>query len=523
MPITRRGLLRASVAASSVAFALAVPARRLSAQTRPTLPIPPMLKADADGVIALTAQTGTIRFLPGVETPTYGYNGDYLGPAIRVRRGETATFRVTNALGEDISTHWHGLKIPGKDDGSPYSLIKPGQTVDVRFTIAQPAATCWYHPHVYPTTAELVIKGLAGLFVIDDEEADALPLPSNWGVDDIPLVLQDRRFNADGTVFHRFNLAAVTTGYVGDTMLVNGAAYPVARAARGWVRLRLLNGSNARGYRLAASDNRTLYVIASDGGLLSEPVAVSELPIQAGERYEVLVDCRDGRAFDLMTLPVTQMAMALPPFDTPLAILTIDPTGAEGTGAMPDSLVALPPLVADLPPARFTLEMGMNLDKQGMGAFRDAGLMEMMASGSADPAIVERVRALLYDGPALSLEEQLSANAINGQPFKMGAVPYSTVTGRDERWIISEGTDRMLHPVHIHGCQFRILSLGGKPPPAHMAGWKDMAPISNGQRCEIQIRFDHPAPKATPFMAHCHNLEHEDSGMMTDVSVEEAG
>src|SRR5262249_29635722 len=154
------------------------------------------------------------------------------------------------------------------------------------------------------STAQEVIKGLAGLLIVDDEEAGRLPLPSRWGIDDIPLVLQDRRFTPDGQFFDRMNVITVTNGYVGDVALVNGARYPEARTARGWIRLRILNGSNARSYKLGVSDGRSVYVIASDGGLLANPVERKELLIHAGERFEALVDGRDGRAFDVVTLPV---------------------------------------------------------------------------------------------------------------------------------------------------------------------------------------------------------------------------
>jgi cuproxidase len=514
---SRRGFLSvAATLAASSGIAVTWP---VHASDRTALPIPPELKVDAKGEIYLRAQPGEQRFLPGLSTPTYGINGPFLGPAIRVRRGDKVQMKVTNGLKEDITMHWHGLKIPGDVDGSPYNAIVPGATWEPTLSIDQPAGTCWFHPHYYPTTAELVIMGLAGLFLIDDEESDALGLPSQWGVDDIPLILQDRRFNADGSFFHRFNMVAVTTGYVGDTMLVNGVPYPEARTARGWLRLRLLNGSNARSYRLALSDKRPMFVVASDGGLLSEPVELTELMIYAGERYEVLVDARNGTPFDLVTHPVDQVAMNLPPFDAPLGLTTFRPDGADGDGTLPDALVTLPPLVGDLPPARRNLVMGMALDDEGMGLLKSAGLMKMNMSKKTDPEVVKAVNKLIAEGPALSLEKQLSANTVDGVPFKLGVVPFGTAQNTDQRWIISEGSDQMLHPVHIHGCQFRILSLGGKAPPPHMVGWKDIAPIEKGGTCEIQIRFEHPAPKESAFMAHCHILEHEDSGMMTNFTV----
>ena len=160
--------------------------------------------------------------------------------------------------------------------------------------------------------------------------------------------------------------------------------------------------------------------------------------------------------------------------------------------------------------------MNMNLDDEGMKLLAEAGLMEMNKSGKTDPDTVAKVRAVLYDGPTLTHAQQLAANAINGEPFVLGKVPYNAPINTNLRWRLSEGDDRMLHPVHIHGCQFRILSISGKGPPPHMRGWKDIAPVEKGGNCEIQISFRHPAPKDYPFMVHCHILEHEDSGMMTD-------
>ena len=200
--------------------------------------------------------------------------------------------------------------------------------------------------------------GLAGLLIVDDEEADRLPLPTRWGIDDIPLIIQDRRFIPDGQFFDRMNAIAVTNGYVGDIALVNGAHYPEARTARGWLRLRILNGSNARSYSLAVSDGRTLYVIASDGGLLASPVELKQLTIHVGERFEVLVDGRDGSAFDVVTLPWRSDMMRLPPFDRRCRWSRSGLTVRMGRGSSLH-LATLPPLPSEPPPVSQQLVMNM--------------------------------------------------------------------------------------------------------------------------------------------------------------------
>ncbi len=489
------------------------------ATARPSLPIPLELRADAAGTIKLDAQTGAMRFLGDRETATYGINGPYLGPALRLRRGETATVQVINNVPENITMHWHGLIIPGSADGGPHQVIAPGKSWRTRLSVNQPAATLWFHPHYYPSTARLVIKGLAGLLIVDDEESGRLPLPSRWGVDDIPLIIQDRRFTPDGRLFDRMNAIAVTNGYVGDIALVNGALYPEARTTRGWIRLRILNGSNARGYKLGVSDNRSFYVIASDGGLLASPVELKELSIHAGERFEILVDGRDGRAFDVVALPVAQGIMRLPPFDGPLPLVTIRPDGADGAGRLPSSLAVLPALPRQLPPVSQELAMNMFHDMRGMMPLQQAGLPAMIQSGKTDPAVVARVADLIVGDPALSQAEQLSSNGVNRKPFSLERIDFTAARDKDLRWRILEGRDRMAHPVHIHGCQFRIISRDGKPPEPERAGWKDVAPISNAGVTEILVRFPYSASRDDPYMAHCHILEHEDSGMMAQFTV----
>jgi blue copper oxidase len=143
----------------------------------------------------------------------------------------------------------------------------------------------------------------------------------------------------------------------------------------------------------------------------------------------------------------------------------------------------------------------------------------MIGSGKTDPAVVARVVDLIVNDPALPEKEQLSSNGVNGHAFALETINFSAARNQDLRWRIAEGGDVMLHPVHIHGCQFRIVSHDGKPPPPELAGWKDVAPISKGGVSEILVRFPHEATRDDPYMAHCHILEHEDSGMMAQFTV----
>jgi blue copper oxidase len=530
-------LSRRSVLAAGTAFALCPPPAVAQGTVRTALPIPRELAPDANGEIVFAARVGEMEFSPGCRTPTYGYNGAYLGPALRLRRGRTVTVGFTNGLPEATTVHWHGLIIPGDADGGPHNPVPAGGHWRPKLSVDQPAATLWFHPHFYPTTTTQVTRGLAGLVIVDDEESDQLGLPSRWGVDDVPLIIQDRRFREDGRFFDVMNLTAITFGYVGNVPLVNGVRYPEAKTARGWVRLRLLDGSNARSYVLRASDDRALFVIASDGGLLETPVGMKQITLHAGERFEVLVDCRSGTPFDLVALPVGAPVMRLPPFDRPLPLVTIRPDGAAGTGSLPDALVKLPPIPAALPAVSQKLVMNMFRDREGMKAMMEAGLgMSMgaphtmaMAGGKSmgagmggrlDPAVVGRATKLIEDQPRLSPAEQLSANGVNGKPFALTAPPdFTARRATDLRWRISEGDDRMPHPVHIHGCQFRIVSQNGQKPEPYRAGWKDIAPVSDGGFSEILLRFPHAAAAEAPYMAHCHILEHEDSGMMAQFTV----
>lgn len=518
--------------------------RSVLAAGHPALPVPPLLTPDATSRIRLDIMAGRTQFAGNLAT-TYGYNGSLLGPAIKLKRGKKVTVNMVNNLPEETTVHWHGLEVPGSVDGGPQGIIQPGTTRSVTFTPDQRAATCWFHPHQHGQTGRQVAMGLSGLVLIDDVDSGRLRLPAQWGTDDVPLIIQDKRFNAQGQIDYQLDLMSAAVGWFGDTLICNGALYPQHACPRGWLRLRLLNGCNARSLNIAASDHRPLYVVASDGGFLSEPVKMDTLEILMGERFEVLVDASDGKPFDIVTLPVQQMGMTLAPFDSPVPVVRIQPLTVPASGELPDRLVDLPalPETQGVRQRHFHLMMDPRLDRLGMQALMDKYGMPAMAGmnhaggdhanmqpaagkgdmdhGSMHHSGMEQEPASHSSMPAAGGDAPFDfhhANMINGRPFKMNTLAFSVPRGNLEKWIISGVGDMMLHPFHIHGTQFRIVSENGKPVAAHRQGWKDTVKVEGGIS-EVLVRFDHPASKEEAYMAHCHLLEHEDTGMMMGFGV----
>ncbi|MDM2819933.1 multicopper oxidase CueO [Citrobacter sp. Cpo100] len=536
----RRDFLKYSVALG-VALALPLWSRSVFAADRPALPIPDLLTADASNRMQLVVQAGKSSFA-GKTATTWGYNGNLLGPAVKLNKGQSVTVDIHNQLAEETTLHWHGLEIPGEVDGGPQGIIPAGGKRSVTFTPDQRAATCWFHPHQHGKTGRQVAMGLAGLVLIEDEEIRKLMLPKQWGIDDVPVIIQDKQFSADGQVDYQLDIMTAAVGWFGDTLLTNGAIYPQHAAPRGWLRLRLLNGCNARSLNIAASDNRPLYVIASDGGLLAEPVKVTELPMLMGERFEVLVDVSDGKAFDLVTLPVSQMGMAIAPFDKPHPVMRVQPLLITASGTLPDSLTSMPslPSLEGLTVRKLQLSMDPMLDMMGMQmlmkkyggqamAGMDHGKMmghmnnDNMGHGNMNHGNMNHGEmGNMQHGDMGNMKHGTfdfhNANRINGQAFDMNKPMFAAAKGQHERWVISGQGDMMLHPFHIHGTQFRILSENGKAPAAHRAGWKDTVRVEGGVS-EVLVKFDHDAPKEHAYMAHCHLLEHEDTGMMLGFTV----
>jgi len=244
-----------------------MPHRLWAQQGDRALQMLPVLDATTGGRVDLVASAGLTRFAGGEASRTIGYNGSYLGPLVRVGRGELPTV-VENRLDEPITTHWHGLMVRGELDGGPHSLIQPGERWDIVLPINQPPATLWYHSHVHGRTAPQVYSGLAGVLQVVDGEDEARGLPTSYGTDDLTLVIQDRRFDGAGRLVYDPVMPDIMHGFSGDTILVNGQIGRTAAVPSGIVRLRLLNASNGRIYPLSLASGREMHLIATDAGYL---------------------------------------------------------------------------------------------------------------------------------------------------------------------------------------------------------------------------------------------------------------
>lgn len=257
---------------------------------------------DGRRVFDLTVQAGETDLGQDVATRTLGVNQSYLGPTLRMNRGEQVQVDVTNRLVELTTMHWHGMHLPARMDGGPHQPIRPGETRQPTWQVDQPAASLWYHPHLHGSTGEQVGRGVAGMILIDDEDNDDLDLPSNYGVDDVPVLIQDAAFD-DGGQLDLSPRAMSNVGVIGDTVLANGTPNAYHQVTTESVRLRLLNASAARVYGLELFDtngsSRPFDLIGTDGGLLESPVPVDRLRLSPGERAEVIVSMAPGQVSTL--------------------------------------------------------------------------------------------------------------------------------------------------------------------------------------------------------------------------------
>ncbi len=451
--------------------------------------------------------------LAGATTPTLGYSQPYLGPTLRVSRGSIARPKVLNRLSQPVTTHWHGLHVPAIVDGGPKLEIAPGASWDPELLIDQPACTAWYHSHVHHRTAQQVYQGLAGMIIVDDPGAPDPGLPKTHGVDDLPLVIQDRAFDSDGHLAYSSRRHTMMHGFKGDTVLVNGAVTPKASVPAGLVRLRLLNGSNARIYHLRFADDRTFHQVASDGGLLPKPVALTSLRLSPAERVEIIVDFSNASPVSLLSGPDGNTMMG---------------GGMMGRGMMGGGSDN-PPQAAGGTEGEFdVMSFAPDRNKPAAVSTLPAALAGAPTPNLGDPVRTRRLSLDMHGGGmgrgsmgggmrggGMRGGGMMGELAINGRAFDIDRVDQELKRGETERWVVS--ANMMAHPFHVHATSFQVMSQNGQSVPYETMGLKDVVLVQG--EAEILVRVDQPASDAVPFLYHCHILEHEDGGMMGQFTV----
>jgi blue copper oxidase len=445
------------------------------------LKIPPVLEPRVDGagrkVFDLHLQQGTSKLLAGQPTQTWGANGPYLGPTVRATRGDQVVMNVANDLPEPTTIHWHGMHLPAAADGGPHQLIQPGSTWSPSWRIDQPAATLWYHPHPHGLTEDHVYRGVAGLFLLDDPQAAALSLPGRYGVDDIPIILQDKRFDRNGNLdFGQSPFSPI--GRLGDQLLVNGTSDPHLNITSQRVRLRLLNASTARVYHLGFADDRPFELIGTDGGLLERPHSTTRVPLSPGERAEIVAAFQPGERAVLRSFPPD---LGTDPFQGRFA-------GADDTFDLLQLRAG--PTLTPSPPVPDRLARHQHLDQ----------------------AEAVTTRRLELNG----------SSRINDRRMDLGRIDQTVTVDTTEVWEVANRSGTP-HNFHVHGVQFKVASYLGGPPPPNLAGWKDTVFIPPGATVQLVVRFPGYADPDVPYMFHCHLLQHEDNGMMGQFVVVQPG
>ncbi|MGR6922218.1 multicopper oxidase family protein [[Actinomadura] parvosata] len=447
------------------------------------LPIPKVARPVRPGRYEVTQRVAAVEILPGLRTEVWGYGGTFPGPTFELRRGTPAVLRVRNELPVPTSTHLHGGVNPPGSDGYPTDLVVPAGHAaphghpgeahhpvvkDYRYPVEQRAATLWYHDHRMDFTAPQVWRGLAGMVLVRDEEEDALPLPR--GERELPLMICDRSFEADGS-FRYPNVhgghehahaldPAFMEGVEGDVILVNGAPWPVAEVTATRHRLRLVNASNARRYRLRLSPGGRFTQVGSDAGLLAAPVAHDTITMAPGERFDVVVDFSAYPPGSAVTLLNT---LAGGPAGNVMRFVV--------TRRAPDDTAV--PAVLSRPPGR-----------------------------------PRPVAARTFD-----FRRTDESWTINGHRYRPGVPLARPRLGTAEVWRL---TSDFHHPVHLHLAHFQVLARNGRPPAATDAGWKDTVDVRPYEVVDVLARFDGYRGR---YLLHCHNLEHEDMAMMADFDV----
>lgn len=473
--------------------------------------------ADASTSAPIRLQSGILQqpLLDGSASDVWAYlhrnaaGAVQLNPTLFARSGGRIRVELENRLGDDTTIHWHGFSVDEANDGSGLHPVRHGERYLYDFEVRNRAGLYWYHAHPHGQTGLQVHKGLAGLVVVEDDEELALQktLGLTWGVDDIALSISDKQFGLRNKIVHEI----AADDWIGNKVLINWTPDPVFEARRGWLRLRLANTSNARLYRIAFVDDhersRAFHLIGTDAGLLPRPYRMEAVFLAPGQRLDLLLDLRDAAPGDLMMM----RSIAYEPMENDAGVGVPEDPAMEHPGAVP-------------------MGEGMDLmlirvtDGQNPASGNLPEKLSTHDTGIREDAARRAFRLWLQDSGRWM---------INHWNFHLahGEDVFEVKRGSVERWEITNDMRSMPHPMHLHGFQFIVT--GRRNSPAQIGaqvidargrtpqdmGLLDTVLVWPGETVSIQIDFAQPYRGRQRYMFHCHNLEHEDQGMMVAFAV----
>ena len=483
---------------------------------------------DVAGPLKIRATAASFPILPGpispIPSPFLLYQTEYAGkayqnPILRIESGSRFTVSLDNALPEPTIIHWHGLHTPAAMDGHPVNTIAPGGRYEYDFTKKNRGGTYWYHTHAHGLTAKQAYQGLAGLFLVEDDDQRRLSkaLDLQLGVTDLPLVLQDKQFDVLRRLHYQPNAHESMMGWLGDIVLANLTPNAVQTLSPRTYRLKFLNGSNARIYRLAFVTGKkqlNFTVIGTDGGLIAQPETVAEAFLAPGECLDVLFDAGQAK-------PGTEIF---------LKSLAFDPMENEGPAGDMAGMAGVDHGAGQTAPGMTSARLPFGSEFNLLKLYVTAG--ERIVAKL--PGTLSKVSTIpTRDATRRTIELSLKNMRflINGRTFVMDEVAFDVKRGAVEVWSISNPTHGMPHPMHLHSFSFQVLerlnspaqvsssARFGKGRTAGDLGWKDTVLVWPGETVRIAIDFAHDFPGDQTYLLHCHNLEHEDAGMMINFRV----
>jgi len=411
-----------------------------------------------------------------------------------MNKGDEVDITVNNQLNDTTTIHWHGMHVSASNDGGPHTVILPGESWNPTFEVMDKAGTYWYHPHLHMKTNKHVSMGIAGFVIVRDDEEAALDLPRTYGVDDFPLAIQTKDFDANNQI--------VVPSNSDDVVMVNATIDANLDVPAQVIRFRLLNGTSQRDLNIGLSGNATFYQIGSDGGLLNNPIPLTRLELPPGARAEILIDfsAMQGQTMQLMsyasefpngiygaTNPGMMAMMTLDGYnpnpingtDFNLMQFTVVAPNANPVTSIPNELVTVTPI----PEASADITRDLTFSPETMGPNQLNGLF-----------------------------------LINGISYDMDVINYSIPLDNIEIWSIVNQSG-ISHPFHIHDVQFFVLDRNGVAPPLSEQGRKDVILIKPQETVRFITKFEDFANDPVPYMYHCHMLVHEDGGMMGQFEV----